>query len=375
VYARLEARGFTVQRGEPGQLKMIAGRKTEVLDCQWIQPLHTFGRWSGACRPDDQICVLRSSMRQRDMLVRYASQPIQHMQKALMPMNVPLHQVLDDITGLTGRRVIEAILAGERDPQQLARLRHARCQHDAATIARALQGHGREEPRLAVPPAVERYRFDHETLDALAQRLQADLQTFTDQRQGEVLEARPRQRQRSNHEPRVDVRPYVFQLTGVALMPSDGFRTGSLAWDLSAEIGMDRPPWPTAKHCCAWRCVCPGHKTTGGRLLSGRTRTNARRAARIVRLAAYARARSQTVLGAFYRRLKARLGPAKALTATAPKLAKLVYHMLRSGTADVDRGAAYDEQPYRERVLKNLKRRAQPMGFELGPVSLTSVAD
>ncbi len=145
--------------------------------------------------------------------------------------------------------------------------------------------------------------------------------------------------------------------------------------DLIAVIGLAMHPWPTEKPFCSWLCVCPGNTKTGGRLISGRTRKNASRAARIVRLAAYALARAQTALGAFYRRLKARLGPAKALTATAHQLAQIVSNMLRYGKADVDRGAAYDEQPYRERVLKNLKPRAKQMGFELVPVHISSVTD
>jgi transposase len=163
-------------------------------------------------------------------------------------------------------------------------------------------------------------------------------------------------------------------MTGVDLMTSDGFRTGSLALDRSAAIGMDMHPWPTEQPCCSWLCRCPGHKKTGGRRLRGRTRQNASRAARIVRLAAYSLTRSQTALGACYRRLKARLGPAKALTATAHQLAKIVYNRLRYGKAYVDRGAAYDDQPYRERVLKHLQRRAQQMGFERVPVSIPSAA-
>ena len=267
VYERLEARGVAVKRVEPGTLKMIAGRKTEVLDGQGIEQRHTFGLLSGSCRPDDQICVLRSSMRQRDMQVRYASQPIPHRQKALMPMNGPRHHVIDDLTGLTGMRVIAAILAGERDPQQLARLRHERCD-----------------------------RPGHASL--------AD---------GEAL------------------------LLVAVCVPREH------------EDGGAADQWPHAQK-----------RQPGGQ---------------DVRLAAYALARAQTALGAFSRRLKARLGPAKALTATAHQLAKIVSNMLRYGKADVDRGAAYDEQPYRERVLKNLKPRAKQMGFELVPVHIPSVAD
>jgi len=371
LYELLEARGFAVKLVEPGKLKMIAGRKTDVLDCQWIQQLHTFGLLSGSFRPDDQICVLRSYMRQRDMLVRYAAQHIQHMQKALEQMNVKLVEVIDDITGVTGTRIIEAILAGERDPQKLARLRHERCQHDAETIALALQGNWREEHLFALQQALELYRFYHHKLDELDQRLEAYLLTFEDKSQDEVLEPRPRQRKLSNNEPRFDVRQYLFQMTGVDLMTIDGFRTGDLALDLLAEIGMDMAPWPTEKHFCSWLCLCPGNKKTGGRLISGRTRKNASRAARIFRLAAYALARSQTALGAFYRRLKARLGPAKALTATAHKLAQIVYSMLKYGKAYVDRGVEYYEQQYRARMIKNLTRRAKQLGFELVPVTVT----
>jgi hypothetical protein len=309
------------------------------------------------------------------MLVRYASQPIPHMQQALMQMHGPLHQVIDDITGLTGRRVIEAILAGERDPQTLARRRHARCQHDEATIAFALQGTWRAAHLCALPPAVALYRVSHAKRDEWDRRLQASRPTVADQSQGEVLDARPRQRQRSNNEPRVDGRQSLFQMTGVELLTIDGCRPGSLALDLIAAIGLDRHPWPTEKHFCSWLCVGPGHQKTGGRLISGRTRNNASRAARIFRLAASSLARSPTALGAFYRRLKARLGPAKALTATAHNLAKLVYHMRRYGKAYGDRGAASYAQHYRERGLKHLKPRATQMGFELVPVHLTSVAD
>ena len=264
VSERLEARGVAVQRVEPGQLKMRAGRKTEGMDCQGIQPRHTFGRLSGALRPDEQIWVLRSYLRPRDMLVQYASPHIHPRQKALMQMNVHRHPVIDDSTGLTGMRVIEAILAGERDPQTRARRRHARGPHDAAPIARALEGHWREEPLLALQQAVALYRFSHAPLDEWDQRLQAYRPTVADQSPGEGLEARPRHRKLSNNEPRVDGRQSLFPLTGVDLMTIDGLRPGALAVDRSAELGRDMHPWPTEKHCCAWRCVGPGPKQTGG---------------------------------------------------------------------------------------------------------------
>lgn len=205
----------------------------------------------------------------------------------------------------------------------------------------------------------------HRRLD---QRLAAYLQTFEDESQGEVLERRPRPRRLSHNAPRFNVRQSLFQMTGVALMTIDGLHTGYLALDLLAELGRDRRPWPTEKPCCAWLCWCPGNKQTGGRLISSRTRRNASRAARIFRLAASA-------LGAFHRRLKARLGPAKTLTATAHKLAQIVSYMLKHGKASGDRSVESYEQPSRARVIHNLKRRAQQMGFALVPVTVTPAAD
>jgi transposase len=365
LFEILEARGIEVKVVDPRRLAQVPGRKTDVLDCQWIQQLHTFGLLAGAFRPPDQIVVLRSYMRQRDMLVAYAGQHIQHMQKALEQMNVKLTEVLADITGATGTRIIDAILAGERDPKKLAALRDERCHNDAATIALALEGNWRKEHLFALKQAVELFRFYHTKLRELDAEIESHLKTFADKSGGVPLGPRAVKRRRLGNQPHFDVRQYVVQLTGVDLTTLDGFKSGYTALDLISEIGTDMSAWATEKHFASWLGLCPGIKKTGGKRLSGRRPKKAVRAANILRLAAYPLMHAQCALGAFARRMRAKLGAPKAITATAHKLARIVYRMLKYGKAYTDVGVEYYERRYRERLLKSLQRRAAEMGFEL----------
>jgi hypothetical protein len=188
LFELLERRGFDVELVEPSRLKHVPGRKSDVLDCQWIQQLHTFGLLCGSFRPEDSICVLRSFLRQRQTLVRSAARCVQHMQKALTQMNVKLQHVISDITGVTGTAILDAILAGERDPRKLAELRDGRCQNDEATIALSLQGNWREDHLFALKQAVDTYRFFHERLAEVDQKIEAQLKTFEDKSQGKPLE-------------------------------------------------------------------------------------------------------------------------------------------------------------------------------------------
>ncbi len=349
---------------DPRRLHHVPGRKTDVLDCQWIQQLHTFGLLRGSFRPADQICVLRCYMRQRSTLVAYAGQHIQHMQKALEQMNLKLTEVVSDIVGVTGTAIIDAILAGQRDPKKLAALRHERCKNTEETIALALQGNWREEHLFALRQALELFRFYHQKLAELDQQIEAHLETLPDKSGGEVIE-RSRPRSRSRNEPPFDVPQYVLQLSGVDLTTLDGFQCGYNMLDLISEIGTDMSAWPTEKHFASWLGLCPGIKKTGGRWLSGARPKNACRAAQILRMAAYPLMRSKSALGAFLRRLKGRIGAPKAITATAHKLARIVYRMLKYGKAYTDVGVEYYERKYRDRVLNNLRRRAGELGFEL----------
>jgi transposase len=290
------------------------------------------------------------------------------MQKALMQMNVQLHHVIADITGATGIRIIDAIFSGVRDPGELAKLRSDRCKNDEETIALALQGNWREEHLFALKQAVELYRFYHQQIAQLDIRIESCLKTFDDRSGGQKAPPARRPKAGSNA-PEFDVRKLILQMTGVDLAAIHGLN-GYSAMQLISEIGLDMRRWPTEKHFASWLSLCPGNKKTGGRTISGRTRRNANRAAMVLRMAAQSVARSNCALGAYYRRMRARLGGPKAITATAHKLSKIVYNMLRYGKPYVDRGANYYEQQYRQRALKNLARRAAQLGF-----SLTAKAD
>jgi transposase len=371
LFELLEARGLQVYLVDPGKIKNAPGRKTDVVDCQWIQQLHSVGLLSASFRPDDDICILRSYMRQRDMLVRYAAQHVQHMQKALMEMNVQLHHVIADITGLTGTRIIEAILGGERAPDTLAKLRDGHCKQDEATIARALQGNWRDDHLFALQQAYALYTFYRQQMAQLDTRLEAYLHTFEDHTDGQPLAPCPRKRPPKPNEPPFDMTNLLYRMTGVDLTTIDGIG-GHLALGIIAEIGTDMRSWASEKHFASWLCLAPGNHKSGGKQKRSKTgtRPSANRANQLFRLAAMSLSRSDSALGAFYRRLRGRLGAPKAITATAHKLAKIVYNMLKHGKAYVDRGAQYYDQHYRQRAVKNLRRRAEALGFTLRPQAL-----
>lgn len=367
MFEVLDAHGFEVKLVEPGKLKSVPGRKTDVLDRQWIQRLHTYGLLQGSFVPTEEISMLRSYMRQRGMLVDYAGQHVLHVRKALMRMNIQLHHVISDLTGATGLRIIDAILAGERDPIRLAELRDPRCKKDQRTIALALKGHWREDHPFALQQAVGLHRFYHQQLAEPDERLEAYLTTFGDRSDGKILQKSPKPKAGSNA-PNFDLRNYLHRITGVDLTTIDGI-SGYAAVKILSEIGTDMTLWPTEKHFASWLCLCPGSKKTGGRPISGKSRANANRAAAVLRLAAQSLARANCALGAFYRRMKAGLGAPKAITATARKLANIVYNMLRHGKEYVDRGVEYYERQYRQRVLKSLERRAAQFKLCLTPIT------
>ncbi len=377
VFELLEARGFEVKLVQPAKLKNVPGRKTDVLDCQWIQQLHTYGLLEGSFRPTDQICVLRSYLRQRDRLVHLAAQHIQHMQKALMEMNVQLHHVISDITGSTGMRIIEALVGGERDPLRLAELRHPNCKNDVGTIALALQGNWRDEHLFALQQALELYRFYHQQLSELDLRIEANLQTFDDRSENRELPELSSKAKKSkssgkkkNNAPQFDARPLLFRMAGVDLTSLDGIGE-HVALQLVSEIGTDMSAWPTEKHFCSWLTLCPGNHRTGGKQHRSKTgtRTSSNRAAHLFRMAANSLWNANCALGAYFRRMKSRRGVPKAIVATAHKLARLVYQMLKYGKTYEDYGAVWYETQYRDQQVKGLRRRASEMGFELVPTS------
>jgi transposase len=369
LFELLEARGFTVVLADAREVQRAPGRpKTDVQDCQWLQRLHTYGLLAAAFRPPEQICVLRSYLRQRAMLVTYASQHIQHMQKALTQMNLKLQHVVSDVTSVTGMAILKATLAGERDPFTLARLRDRHCQHSEADIARSLQGNWRTEHLFALQQAVELYEFYHRQIAACDRQIEGQLQTFADHSGGKPLPAAPRKPKRRRNEHHFDARLPLFRATGVDLTAIEGINEHT-ALVLLSEIGTDMSRWSTEKHFAAWLGLCPLHKISGGKVLSRKVRPSANRAAVALRLAASCLHHSQSALGAFFRRLKARLGTPKAIVATAHKLARLVYRLLKHGEAYVAQGMAAYEHAYRDRVVKNLIRKAKELGYQLLPTN------
>jgi transposase len=372
LYELLEARGLAVQLVDARQVARAPGRpKTDPNDCQWIQRLHSYGLLSAAFRPQEQVVVLRAYLRQRDMLVTYAGQHIQHMQKALEQMNVKLTEVVSDITGVTGMGIIKAILRGERDPVALAKLRDPRCKESEATIARALLGTWREEHLFALRQALALYEFYHHQIGACDQAIEAHLRRFADRSGGQSVPYRPRRRKREANEPRFDARARLYSVCGVDLTAIEGIDE-TTALVLLSEIGTDMSRWPSLKHFCSWLGLCPQHKISGGRILSRRVRRGSSRAKRTLRLAARSLHHSKSALGSFFRRIKSRQGTAAAITAAAHKLARLVYTLLKHGTDYVAQEMAEYEARHRERKLQGITRQAQALGYVLVPLTASS---
>jgi len=364
VFEILDSQGFDVRLVNPRNIKNAPGRKTDVLDCQWIQQLHTYGLLQSSFRPENQICELRAYLRQRAMLVSYASHHIQHMQKALEQMNIKLNQVISDITGVTGMKIIRAIISGERNPVKLASMRNARCNNSESIIAKALEGNWRSEHIFALQQAVELYDFYKKQIIACESHIQRHLESFDDRSNGTPLEKSPRNSRGSSNKFNFDARLYLHRITGVDVTRIEGIEAPT-ALNIIGEIGIDMSSWPTEKHFASWLGLCPGSKISGGKVLSSKTKPSANRAAHAFRLAAYSLQRSKSAIGAFLRRKKAQIGAPKAITATAHKIARIFYNMLKYGTEYVDLGQEYYEQRYQDRVVANLKRKAKQFGFEL----------
>ncbi len=345
--------------------RQIKGRpKTDRLDCQWIFRLHTHGLLPPVFQPDEATQTLRSYVRQRANLVRLSGQYVQRMQKSLELMNLKLTTVVGDVTGVTGLKIIHAILAGERDPLTLAELRDRRCQSTVSEIATALDGRYRPEHLSELRSSLVMWEKHLEVIGELDAEIQSHLVTMRRHSEMPRLSAKPRVRGRKPHDPKFDVRQALYYATGVDLTEIEGIDEIH-ALTLISELGTDMTKWPTVKQFASWLGLCPQFKKTGGKVKSSQTRRGKNRAATALRLAAWGLMRSKSYLGAYLRRQRARLGAPKAITATAHKLARIIYHVLRFGLAYMKRDEeAYAEQ-VRERLEKQLRRRAKELGFEV----------
>jgi transposase len=365
LYELLESAGLEVFLVDPSYTKQVKGRpKTDRRDCKWIQRLHRLGLLAAAFRPDEKICVLRSYLRQRANVVRCCGEDIQHMQKALEQMNLKLTEVLSNITGATGMAILKAILRGQRDPRQLAKLRDPHCKNTESTIAQALTGSYRDEHLFALRQALASWEFHQKQLQQLDEVIEKYLRTLRKDKDLPAVPPRSKVYKRGANDPRFDVRAALYYVTGVDLTAIEGIGDVT-ALTIISEIGTDMSPWPTVKHFASWLGLCPQHKKTGGKVKSSRTRPGSNRAAQALRLAANCLQRNKSALGAFVRRMKIRMGAGKAVTAAAHKLARLVYWMLKHGTAYVQQTQEQYEAQQRERMLRNLHRRAEQLGMVL----------
>ena len=368
MYEILEARGFEVLLVNARHFKNVPGRKSDVADCEWLRELHSVGLLRGSFRPPDGIVALRAYLRHRQTLVETAATYVQRMQKALVQMNLQLPLVVSDITGVTGLRIVRDIVAGQRDPQQLAQHRDPRCRASEAEIVAALTGHYRPEQLFVLQQHLELFDACQAHIVTCDTTVDAHLRTLTAPVPAPTAPLPAPRRGRKtpkNNDLHVDVRGPLFHLTGgVDLTQIDGLGAHT-ALKLLSEIGTDMTRWPTEKNFTSWLTLAPKNKITGGRLISSRTPPSANRAAAILRMAAMTLGRTQTALGAFYRRLAARLDKPQAITATARKLAILVYRALKGELVYRDPGADHYNAAQRSRVLRRLRQRAAALGFEL----------
>lgn len=399
LYQKLEAAGLEVFLVNARHLRHVPGRKTDVKDSQWIQRLHSFGLLNASFRPEELICRLRSFQRHRLNMISAGAAEIQHMQKALQQMNLHLHHVVSDISGVSGLRIIDAILAGQRDPGQLAKLRDRRVKSTLAQIEAALVGDYRPEHLFVLKQNLQAYRFyqarieecDREIetlLKQLVERVESSsslpkadasqLQTPKDQalQSDQTPESRTpgpakqkRKRKPRANEPKIDLAGYLKRICGVDLTQVTGLNVLSVLLIVS-EIGVDMSKWRNAKAFCSWLGLCPGNKISGGKVLDSRTCKVVNRVATVLRLAAQSVGRTNTCLGIFYRRKKSHLGPAKATTATARKMACLLYHLLKYKDQYREPDPITYQLKLEKTILCKLQKQAASLGYQLLPSAL-----
>jgi transposase len=363
VFEVLESYDFEVLLVDARQVKNLSGRKTDILDCQWIRHLHCYGLLTAAFRPKAEICEARAYWRQRSSLVESASRQILLMQKALEQMNVQLHKAVSDITGKTGISIIRAIVQGERNPQTLARMRHARLKSSHEELVQALTGHYREEHVFALAQALEGYDFTHQQIENCDRVLEACMERLASKNSSTASAKKPRRTRRKN-QPHFDLGAEQIRILGVDLTRIPGIDTLTTQVVLT-EVGVDVSSFPSEKRFASWATLSPNNRKTGGKIRSRRTRRSKHRLAAALRVSAQTLSRSKTALGAYYRRKRAHLGAPKAITAAAHKLARMIYRMLKYGEEYVEQGQRAYEDQYRRQSLKTLTRLAKNLGYEL----------
>lgn len=365
IYELLEEQGFEVLLVNAAHARNVPGRKSDVLDCQWLLQLHTFGLLRASFRPGPRITELRTYTRHRQTLIEEAARQIQRMQKALDQMNVQIHHVIADITGKTGMAIVRDIVAGKHDPELLATHRDPRCRVSPEVVLEALRGHYKTEHLFTLEQALSLYDTYCRHIHHCDERIEALLGDLAKQFPAPAHSPKPPKFRAVGRQIAIDIRnPLERILGGVDVLSIAGI--GPLtALELLSETGPDLSRWPTEKHFTSWLNFAPGTHITGGRRISGRRRQAKNRAGLILRQAASSIGRTDTALGAFYRRIAARRSKLVAIVATARKLACSYYRLLRYGGQHVELGAATADLRYREKRLRSLQRQAKSLGYDM----------
>jgi transposase len=367
VYEVLEQRGLKVWLVDARQVKYVPGRKSDVQDCQWLQKLMSYGLLRAAFRPTAEVCVVRAVARQREVLLTEQASWVQRMQKALVQMNIQLTEVISDVMGQTGQAIIRDIVAGQRDPKTLAKHRHRRIKASEQEIVRALTGNWREEHLFVLKQALGMY----DDINVHLRECEAKLHALLAERSAASVDLGKTPRAGSKVRAAFDVRQQLANWAGADLTRINGLGLDSVMKILS-EIGTDLTRFANVKHFCSWLGLCPATKISGGKVLSARTKRSSNRVRQALKMAAMSLSHSDSALGAFYRRLCSRMDKPRANTATAHKLARMVYFMLTRGEAFVDQGQQRYEAQQRERSVAALTRRAAALGFQINPVGATA---
>jgi transposase len=373
LYELLQAEGFEVLLVDPSYSHQLRGRpKTDRRDCQWIYRLHSVGLLAAAFRPDEKTCQLRASLRQRGNVVRQASRHVQHLQKAVEQMNLKLTEILSDITGVTGRSILRAILRGTRALEKLAKYRDKQGKASEAEIAQTLTGSYRDEHLFELKQAYEAWQFALGQVAKVDEQIARQLGRMKGDRALPPLKPKARPKRRVDS-PCFDVRTALYYVVGLDLTEIEGI-SDLTALTVISEIGPGVSQFATGKKFCSWLGLCPNWKKTGGRVRSSRTRRGVNRAAQALRMAAQSLHHSQGALGGFLRRMKGRLGAQAAVTATAHKLARIVYLALKHGMRYMRHSQEEYETQMKDKQIKALKRKARQLGLEVIEKTSASVA-
>jgi len=370
LFEELERQGLECLLISSRSLRRVSGRKSDIQDAQWIQTLHSYGLLEGSFRPPGELVTLRTLLRHRNQLVEHRSPHIQHMQKALLQMNVQLSQALSDVTGETGLRIIRAMVAGERDPGTLASYRDRNCKKSVEEIGKALTGTWREEHLFIIRQSLELYDFYTQKVEACDAEIDR-MYALTRPDWG-VEEVKPLpQKKRNSHSKnapanQAQIRQHLQRISGVDLSVVDGFGV-SLAQTVIMEVGTDMSKFPSEKHFCSWLGLAPKHEISGAKVLKNRTMKTKNRAGQAFRMAAQSVKRADCIFGSLYRRLKSRLDKAQATVATAHAIARVVYRMLKYKVEYEQVNVEAYEQKYKDQQIKYMRKKAAQFGFQLVP--------